>query len=100
MADQCYFNGNFYQCATATSAGESPTTAAAKWRKVQLPKNWRHVLTMLTYAQLLKLDGQHEKALVQRDEALGAERVGLNDLIRLEANKEARRLERPSVNSY
>jgi hypothetical protein len=42
VGDQVYFSsattkGNFYDCATATSAGESPDSAAAKWTKVQLP---------------------------------------------------------------
>lgn len=96
MADQCYFNGNFYQCATATTAGESPATAPSKWRMVQIPKEWRDVLARLTYANLLELDGQKEKAEAERAGAETMERNGLQELVRRAANKEQWR-ERPNV---
>lgn len=99
MPDQCYFNGNYYQCVTATNAGESPATHPAKWRQIQLPKAWRWALAQLTYAELLKMDGQNDKALFARDEATGAQDVGVEDLIRKEANREAHRLSRPDVRS-
>lgn len=45
-ADQIYFQsgstaGNFYACVTATSAGESPLTAAAKWSLLEIPFTFR-----------------------------------------------------------
>lgn len=91
MSNQCYFNGDFWQCATATSAGESPTSAAAKWRKIKLPSKWRWVLAQLTYAALLVIDGQNDKANVARSVAYGRDRVGLDELIRQEANEENKR---------
>lgn len=91
MSNQCYFNGDFYQCVTATTAGESPTTAPAKWRKVKLPSKWRWVLAQLTYAHLLRLDGQTDKANVERNVATARDRVGLDELIRQEANEEQQR---------
>lgn len=96
MADQCYFNGEFYQCVTATAAGETPLTAPAKWRRIQLPKDWRWCLSQLAYAHLLKLDGQHDKAAVERAQALGMERNGLDALVRRAAMRE-RHLKRPNV---
>ena len=96
MADQCYFNGNFYQCVTATTAGESPASAPAKWRLVKIPDRWRWALARLTYANLLELDGQKDKANAERANAISDERRGLDMIIRTEANQE-RFLQRPAV---
>lgn len=96
MANQCYFNGNFYQCVTATSAGESPATAPAKWSLVQIPARWRWLLVRLTYSHLLELDGQTDKSMEQRQLVIDDERRGLDQAIRVEANKEAF-LARPHV---
>lgn len=84
MDNQCYFNGEFWQCVTTTVAGESPTSAPAKWRKIRIPKEWRRVLAKLTFANLLELDGQTDKAKIHRDtgEAL------LDDLVREAARQE------------
>ena len=96
MADQCYHNGDFYQCITATAAGESPTTTPASWARVRIPRKFRWVLAQLTYAHLLELDGQLDKALVVRERALAAQRIGLDALIRAEYGEEANRT-RPHV---
>jgi hypothetical protein len=92
VADQAYFNGDFYQCVAATNPGETPATHPAKWRKIQIPKEWRRVLARLTYANLLEIDGQKDKALVEK--ARGQEM--LDDLVRDEANKDKWR-DRPNV---
>lgn len=86
--NQCYHNGEFWQCVTGTSAGESPTTAPAKWRRIQIPKEWRWVLARLTYAHLLEMDGQKDKAQAERAQATGAERIGLEFLMRREAQRQ------------
>lgn len=86
--NQCYFNGDFYQCDTATTAGQSPATHDSLWRKIKLPSKWRWVLAQLTYAHLLRLDGQTDKANVERSIAYGRDRTGLDDIIRQEANEE------------
>lgn len=96
MADQCYFNGNFYQCKSATTAGESPLTAPAKWSLVQIPRDWRWVLTRLTYANLLEVDGQKDKAMTERALAIGDDRRGLDFMVRREANSD-RFTERPET---
>lgn len=91
MSEQCYFNGDFWQCVTATTAGQSPTTTAASWRKIALLNKWRWVLAQLTYANLLRLDGQTDKATVAMSIAYGRERTGLDELVRQEANEEGHR---------
>lgn len=86
--NQCYFNSDFWQCVTATSAGESPTTTPAKWRKIRLLGKWRWVLAQLTYAYLLAFDGQTDKASLERNIAYGREQSGLRDLISQEESEE------------
>ena len=91
--NQCYHNGSFFQCVEATSGpAQSPTTAPDKWSEILLPKEWRPVLTRFTFANLLELDGQKEKAVVERAEA----QMLLDELVRLAANKESWR-QRPNV---
>lgn len=90
MADQCYHNGDFWQCIVATS--DSPTTSPAKWSKIQIPRDWRNLLASLTYAHLLELDGQTDKAIVEFSRA----RATLDDKVRGAANMEGWRL-RPAV---
>lgn len=63
---QVYFTttagiGNFYDCATATSAGESPVSAAAKWTLVEIPYIFSQYLIWSAYADLLGSDGQADK---------------------------------------
>ena len=95
--DQCYFSGDFYQATANTNAGESPLTTPSKWSLVKIPAQWRWLLTRLTYAHLLELDGQGDKAEQQRTLALESERIGLTDTVRREANAELKLLGRPSV---
>lgn len=97
MADQCYHNGDFYQALEATAAGESPTTHPDKWAKIRIPAKFRWVLARLTHAHLLELDGQMDKAMAVRANAIGAQRVGLDDLIREEANRDEASRGRPNV---
>ena len=96
MADQVYYNGDFYQVKTATAEGENPTNASAKFSKVQIPARWRWILSKLTYANLLEADGQKDKAMAERAIAMGDERRGLDYIIREAANREGF-LERPHV---
>lgn len=91
--NQCYFNGDFYQCLAETDLGESPGTTPAKWARIRIMAKWRFALTRLTYAHLLSLDGQTDKATVERNVAYGRERLGLDDLIRAEATAEENNLD-------
>lgn len=95
MANQAYFSNNFYQCAVATAAGESPDTTPASWRRIRIPTKFRFALAKLTEANLLEADGQLDKAEHVRADALNRERIGLDDLIRYEQNREPD--QRPNV---
>lgn len=85
--DQILFNSagtvkNFYTCVTATSAGESPNTAAAKWSIVEIPYLFQPYLVNGAYADYLLMDGQTDKAGVQNrlaDEYLATELQKLHD---------------------
>ena len=92
--NQCYYNEDFWQCVTATSAGQSPATHPSKWRKIRLLSKWRWVLAQLTYAYLLAADGQTDKAAIERNVALGREQQGLNDLAAQEECEERHRCDR------
>lgn len=92
MADQIYYNGDFHQCLEAAGVNESPATNPEKWERLKLPVQFRRVLTQLTHAHLLELDGQTDKAIVRRAEG----RATLEDLVRYAANREGWR-PRPNV---
>ena len=57
--------GNFYDCVTTTNAGESPTTHAAKWSKVEIPAVLERYLVHGVYADWLEMDGQKEKSMAE-----------------------------------
>lgn len=65
--DQVYYSsatlaGNFYNCVTATSAGDSPDSAASKWSLVEIPEIFHEYLATHIYAHWLVQNGQVEKA--------------------------------------
>lgn len=88
VGDQILFNSsgsvkNFYTCVTATSAGESPNTAAAKWSVIEIPYLFQPYLVTGAFADFLIMDGQMDKAAAQNriaDEYLADEMQKLHDL--------------------
>jgi len=72
-------NINFYTCATATSAGESPSSAAAKWTRVELPDLFKTYLGAKAAMSFLtgESDGRMAVAEAMADEA----ESNLNDLL-------------------
>lgn len=65
--DQIYFtdsddNSNFWKCIVATSAGQSPSTTAASWEKLQIPASLFYPSVYYAYAEWLMQDGQTDKA--------------------------------------
>lgn len=68
VGDQVYFRlapsyrGNLYTCATATDAGESPATHAAKWTKLPLPKPFAEFLIHCGAGEILSAGTEEEKA--------------------------------------
>jgi hypothetical protein len=87
VGDQILFNSsgsvlNFYECVTATSAGESPNTHASKWSIIEIPYLFQPYLVNGAYADFLKMDGQMDKAAAQdrmADEYLANELMKLHD---------------------
>jgi hypothetical protein len=60
--------GNFYDCLTTTTAGESPATASAKWSLVEVPRRFEQYLVFGVVRDWLLSQGQSEKwALVKMD---------------------------------
>jgi hypothetical protein len=98
MPTQAFYNGDVYQCITDADVNQSPATHPAKWSRIQIPKAWRAVLARLTYAHLLELDGQKDKAVAELAAAREGDH-GLDDLIRDEARGEEWRC-RPNVERH
>lgn len=101
MSQHVYFedangNGDFYQCIIPTNPGESPATTPGKWSRLQIPKQWRDVLVFLTYAELLEMDGQTDKAMEMRQMAEEMDHTGLQVLMNNEAQRDTWRT-RPRV---
>lgn len=55
--EQVWWGSDFYACATATSAGESPGTEAAKWSKLEFPEVLRVVVVAGAYADWMRTEG-------------------------------------------
>lgn len=76
VGDQVYFAatgtpGNFYECITATSAGESPASAAAKWSVIEIPEQFQGALTWGLYAKALVADERADEARAAASTAEG-----------------------------
>ncbi|HZI74829.1 MAG TPA: hypothetical protein VFD73_12570 [Gemmatimonadales bacterium] len=71
--DQVYFRempsyrGNFYTCATATTAGESPANTAAKWTLVEIPNDFARYLIHAAAAGYLTTGTEAERADYARE---------------------------------
>lgn len=63
MASQVYFSGDWYECVTATNAGESPATHPAKWSKLPMPAFFSTAVVARAAAFLQEEEGQLDKAL-------------------------------------
>jgi hypothetical protein len=72
MASQVYFQGNLWDCVETTSPGETPATAPAKWRKVEIPRDCLRFVPQGALALLMESDGQTDKrgAAERRAQAL------------------------------
>ena len=98
MPTQAIYNGDVYQCIVNADVNEGPATEPGKWSRIQIPKQWRRVLARLTYAHLLEIDGQKEKAMAEYREAREGS-GGLEDLVRDEAGGEQWRC-RPRIETH
>lgn len=75
--DQVYFEdsnnvGNFYEAGSSANdptAGQSPSSHAAKWTKVELPKIFQPFLIQIAFAGHLKANGQLDAGTVEEIKA-------------------------------
>lgn len=93
--DQVYFSGNFYNCITTTTAGQSPATTPAKWALVEIPWVLRPWLTQAGFASWLRGDGQTERAIAEMEVAGGLLATAWGKVVRQQG--QVRRL---SVGTY
>lgn len=63
--DRRYFDGNFYLCLDAASAGETPATHPAKWELQVIPVEFQRYLEQGAYADWLPSDGQNDRRQVE-----------------------------------
>lgn len=82
VGQQVYFGSNFYDCATNTSAGESPTTAAAKWTLVEIPHVFKQFLAQAGFAGWLLSDGQNDKVRAELKTAESLLAMAADELFR------------------
>lgn len=66
MPTQVYFEdedgvGDFYDCLSAASAGQSPTTHPSKWAKIEIPAFLRSAIVEMASGQLQQSDGQSDR---------------------------------------
>lgn len=76
--------GNFYDCAVVTSAGQSPTTNAASWTKVDIPYFTGEYITRGVLADYLRSEGQYEQASVAEADAEGVKAQEVDKIVRQE----------------
>jgi hypothetical protein len=63
--DPAAYPGEFYDCVTAASSGDSPETDTDKWTLLEIPLVFESYLVRGTYADWLRSDGQAEKATIE-----------------------------------
>jgi len=85
VGNQIYYSvstggsGDFYNCITATSAGESPTTDAAKWSVVELPRMFELYLIHSVARELSYASGRSDLPIsIQQDPIYHLENQKLN----------------------
>ena len=69
VGDQVLFTSgsvkNFYTCAVVTTAGQSPTTHPASWTILEIPYLFQPYMVHGAFADVLRMDGQMDKAAQQ-----------------------------------
>lgn len=60
--DQIYYDGDYWKCIVATTAGQSPDTTPNSWERLVIPATFLDFCTFNAYGDWLISDGQLEKA--------------------------------------
>lgn len=84
--NQAYFNNgsssDFYQANTQTAPGQSPISAPSVWTLVGFPYVFRECAAQAAYADMLRIDGQQDKAGPELAEAMRLLRLEFDKLER------------------
>ena len=88
--------GNFYTCISATTAGQSPSSAAAKWSRVKIPYFCGEYLVRSVLSDYLRTESQFEAAALAEEEAEQAKMLQVDRVLRSEG--QVRRLN--VINTY
>ena len=59
------YEGDYWQCVTNTSTGESPSSATSKWTRLEFPAWLRTCVARKAYADWLRAGAQREAATVE-----------------------------------
>lgn len=65
------YEGDYWTTVSATTAGQSPETTAAKWTQIEFPLWLRAAVAHGAYADWLRLDGEGDLALAEDNVAEG-----------------------------
>lgn len=87
--------GNFYSAVTATTAGDSPDTAAAKWAVVMIPRIFHKYLVLGIAADAMKAGlggGQNEFQRAEAQLLLGLAQAALEDQKTLLVGQQSQRV--------
>jgi hypothetical protein len=68
-SDTVDYEGDFWICLTATTAGQDPEDTPAKWERVAFPAWLRSSVAQAAYADFLRNDGNPEVARLEDAEA-------------------------------
>jgi len=66
MASQAYYNGDWYECVSDTTAGESPSTNPEKWRVMDIPSQFERFIVQAAYEKMLPGEGQTDRRRGER----------------------------------
>ena len=66
MPSQVYYNGDWYNCISDTTAGESPSTTPEKWSVLQIPAMFERYLVQAATEEILPGEGQTQKRVIER----------------------------------
>lgn len=88
-------SANFYTCLDFTTAGQSPSTHAAKWQKIEIPYAFRNYLPRAFAADYLRSEMQVEAAQIAENDAMVALDHEIDKLLRQQGQVPKLRFQNP-----
>jgi hypothetical protein len=87
--------GNFYNCTTLTTAGQSPVTTPSSWEMVEVPYFAGEYLVRGALSDYLRSEGQFDQAAIAEADAEAARQREVDRILREEGQ-----INRPNVFTY